>query len=173
MLFLRTFVTTVFFIGFFLSVQPAEAVKPMAPLEMTLELGGTPQVGGEVTVFVKVLSMVDAPQVKVGFTLPAGVEMVSDQGTWEGELTAGSLKQITFNFRVKEPGRHVIRATAEIQFQDGLRVTKGARLLIDLEPKKSLGIESKVQDKEKHESRVIKDKDGRDLKIFSFEKEHK
>ncbi len=173
MLFSRIFVITVFLTSFFLAVQPAEATKPMAPLEMSLELGGTPQVGGEVPVTLKIRSFIEVPLMKVQLTLPTGIEMVSGQGTWEGELTAGSLKELTFILKIKESGRHVVRAMATIQFQGGMKMAKGARLLIDLEPQSSLGIESKLQSKEKKKSRTIKGKDGRDLKIFSFEKVHK
>jgi hypothetical protein len=173
MFFLRIFMATLILSGFFLAVQPVQAVKPMAPLEMSLELGGTPQVGGEVPVVLKVRSFIEIPQVKIQLTLPSGIEIVSGHDIWEGELPGGSLKELTFILKIKGSGRHVILAWVMTQFQDGLEIAKSARLLIDLEPPTSLGIESKQQDKEKKESRTIKGKDGQDLKIFSFEKIHK
>ncbi len=162
-----------FITSFFLAVQPAEATKPMAPLEMSLELGGTPQVGEEVPVTLKIRSFIEVPLMKVQLTLPKEIEIVSGQDTWEGELTAGSSKEFMFILKIKESGRHVVRAMATIQSQNGFKMAKGTSLLIDLEPQTSLGIESKQQDKEKKKSRTIKGKDGRDLKIFSFEKVHK
>jgi hypothetical protein len=170
MLFLRILTTTLFLTVFFLVVQSVEAVKPMAPLEITLELGGIPQVGRELPVFVKVVSMVDVPQARVGFTLPAGVEMVSEQGVWEGELATGSLKQITFNLRVKEPGRHVIRATATIEYPGGAKISKGAALLIDLGGESSLGIESKQKTEPKRRTPTIrKGKDGQYIGEFPLD----
>lgn len=157
----------------FLMIQPAEAVKPMAPLEMTLELEGVPTVGGEVPVLLKIRSFIEVPLVKIQLTLPNDLEIASGQDTWEWEFTAGSLKEMRFILKVKRSGRHTVRAMAMIQHPDGFKMAKRTSLLIDLEPELSLGIESRQEDKEEKKSRTIKGKDGQDFRIFSFEKTHK
>ncbi len=170
MFFLRIFVTTLFLTGLFLAVQPAEATKPMAPLEMSLELGGTPQVGGEVPVVLKIRSFIEVPLVKIQLTLPNGIEMVSGQDTWEGELTAGSLKELTFVLKIKESGRHVVRAMVIVEYPSGSTVGKGAALLIDLETPSTLGVESNQQGKPKKRVPVIrKGEDGQDDAEFTLE----
>jgi hypothetical protein len=123
-----------------------------------------------VPVVLKIRSFIEVPVVKVQLTLPNGIEMISSQDTWEGELTAGSLKELTFILKVKGSGRYVVGAMATLQFQGGMKMAKSARLLIDLEPQPSLGAESVLKAKEKRKFRTIKSKDGRDLKIFFFEK---
>ncbi len=170
MLFSRIFVITVFLTSFFLAVQPAEATKPMAPLEMSLELGGTPQVGGDVPVVLKVRSFIEVPLMKVQLTLPSGIEMVSGQDTWKEELVAGSVKEITFILKIKEAGRHVIRALATIEYPGGAKINKGAALLIDLGAEPSLGIESKQKTEPTRKTPTIrKGKDGQDIGEFTLE----
>lgn len=165
MFYSRIFLITVFLTGFSLAGQPAEAVKPMAPLEVSLELGGTPQVGGEVSVLVRVRSMVDAPWIRVRCILPKGVEMVSSQDTWEGELVAGSMKEVTFILKVKAPGQHLVRAMANIKSSEGFQMVRGASLLIDLSDE-AIGLDQeqeKAKNKAKNKKRFIirKGKDGR------------
>jgi hypothetical protein len=165
MVFLRVCLTITVFSVVFLTEQSAEGIKPMAPLEVTLELGGVPQVGGEVPVLLKVRSLFDAPLVKIRCMLPNGVEIVSGQDTWEGELTAGSLKEMTIILRVKESGQHVVRALATIEYPGGSKVGKGAALLI------KLGTESeqKVRPDKKRPLTIRKGKDGQDIADFPLE----
>jgi len=172
MFFSRIFLITVFLTGFFLAVQPAEAVKPMAPLEVSLELGGTPQVGGEVPVILRLRSMVDAPLVKIRCILPKGVERVSGQDTWEGEMVAGALKELTLMIKIKEPGQHILRATAMIEYAGGANIGQGTSLSIEVgvasEP--AIGIESRQKAKpEKKEPTIRKGKDGQEIREFSLD----
>ena len=164
MFFLKIFLTILIFSGLILTGQRAEGVKPLAPLEIELELGGIPQVGGEVPVLVKVRSMMDAPLVKIRCILPEGVEMVSGLDTWEGELTAGSLKEMTLTLKVSAPGRYLIRATATIEYPGGAKMGKGAALLIDLEKE----AKEKVRP-EKKGPPIRKGKDGQDIGDFPLD----
>ena len=165
MTFLKTGLLTVaILIGWTLVNPPAEAVKPMMPLQITLKLEGTPQVGGEVPVLLRIRSFIEASSVKIQWTLPEGVEMVSDQTTWEGELTAGLLKEMRLMLRVKEPGRHVVKAIATILYPDGTQMTKGASLVINSGTDSILGIESQQKNTPKKRVPIIrKGEDGQNI----------
>ena len=157
-------VTVTILIGWTLVNPPAEAVKPMMPLQMTLQLEGTPQVGGEVPVLLRIRSFIEASSVKIQWTIPEGIEMVSDQITWEGELTAGLLKEMRFVLKIKAPGRHVVMAMTTIQYPDGLKMAKGTTLVIDLGTDSILGIESQQKDKPKKRVPIIrKGEDGQNI----------
>ena len=164
MFFLRILLTIFIFSGLILTGQRAEGVKPSAPLEIQLELGGIPQVGSEVPVLLKVRSMIDAPLLKIRCTLPEGVEMVSGLCEWEGELVEGSLKEMTFTLKVGERGRYLIRATATIEYPGGAKMSKGATLLIDLEEE----AKGKIRP-EKKGPPIRKGKDGQDIGDFPLD----
>jgi hypothetical protein len=135
-----------------------------------MELGGAPQVGGDVPVSLRIRSFIEVASVKIQVTLPKGVELVSGQDAWEGELTAGSLKEMTFILKIKESGRYVVRARAMIQSQGGFKMAKGTSLVIDLGTDSSLGVESKQKIKPKRKTPIIrKGKDGQDIGEFPLD----
>jgi hypothetical protein len=164
MFYSKIFLTTLILSGFILAGQRAEGVKPLAPLEIELELGGIPQVGGEVPVFLKVRSMIDAPLVKVLCILPDGVELISGLDTWEGELTAGSPKEMTITLKMGEPGKYLIRATGTIEYPGWAKMGKTAALLIDLEKEEK----EKIKPEEKGPL-IRKEKDGQDIGDFPLD----
>ncbi|MGH7272958.1 MAG: hypothetical protein ACREIQ_00670 [Nitrospiria bacterium] len=164
MFFVKIFLTILILSGFILTGQRAEGVKPLAPLEIELELGGIPQVGGEVPVLLKVRSLMDAPLVKILCILPDGVELISGPVSWEGELAAGSLKEMTLTLKMREAGRYLIRATSTIEYPGWARMGKAAALLIDLEKESKEKIRP-----EKKEPLIRKEKDGQDIGDFPLD----
>jgi len=181
MLFLRIFLVMGALAGFIFMGQSAEAVKPLAPLEVNLELQGTPQVSGEVQVLVKVRVILDAPKVKIRCILPKGVTLVSGEDNWEGEMAAGSLKEMTLILKLDEPGQHLIRAIAAIEYPGGAKISKGGTLLIDLgsvsdSKSGTQGIESdqaetkqKVKPDQKRRPLIRKGKDGQAIGEFPLD----
>ncbi|HLB02586.1 MAG TPA: hypothetical protein VJM77_05585 [Nitrospiria bacterium] len=164
MFYSKIFLATLILSGFILAGQRAEGVKPLVPLEIELELGGIPQVGGGVPVLLKVRSMMDAPMVKVLCILPEGVELISGPDSWEGELMAGSSKEMTITLKMGEPGKYLIRATATIEYPGGARMGKTAALLIDLEKEEK----EKIKPEEKGPL-IRKEKDGQDIGDFPLD----
>jgi hypothetical protein len=181
MIFLRIFLATVIFAGFVFKSQSAEGVKPLAPLVVNLELQGTPQVGSEVQVLVKVRAILDAPKVKIRCILPEGVTLISGEDNWEGEMAAGSLKEMLLILRPDEPGQHLIRAMATIEYPGGAKISKGETLSIDLgsasdSKSNTLGTESnqaekkqKVKPDQKRRPLIRKGKDGQDIGEFPLD----
>ena len=164
MFLVKILLATLVLSGFILTGKRAEGIKPLAPLEIELELGGIPEVGGEIPVLLKVRSLMDAPVVKVLCILPDGVELISGLDNWEGALTAGSLKEMTLTLKVSAPGRYLIRATATIEYPGGAKMGKGAALLIDLEKE----AKEKVRP-EKKGPPIRKGKDGQDIGDFPLD----
>jgi hypothetical protein len=157
-------VTATFLMGWTLFNPIAEAVKPMVPLQMILKLEGTPQVGGEVPVVLRIRSFIEAPSVKIQWTLPSGIEMVSEGSSWEGELKAGLLKEMRVVLKISEPGRHAVMVMATLQYQNGTQMTRGTTLVIDSEADSTLGIQSQQKIKPKKKTPVIrKGEDGQNI----------
>jgi hypothetical protein len=133
---LRGFLILSSLLGFLFVGQPAEGIKPLTPITLEFEVAGIPEVGVDLPVRLKVRSMMDIPFVTIHCLLPDGVDMISGEDRWEGEMRAGLLKEMPFTLNVKQPGRHLIRATAVLGFPGGAQMQKNAVLLIDLDEEK-------------------------------------
>lgn len=181
MTFLRIFWIALIALGLVLMGSPSEAVKPLAPLEVELKLDGVPQIGGEVKVSIRVRSILDAPNIKIQCTLPAGVTLVTGEDNWQGEMAADTLKEMILLLKINEAGQHVIRVMATIEYPGGAKISKGEALLIDLGSESDggstvLGIESNQAESKQKAKPVLKKrplirkgKNGQDIGEFPLD----
>lgn len=144
--------------------SPTQAVKPMVPLKVDLELLGEPRLGVEIPVRLKVRSWTNASRVRIQCRLPEGVQMVSGQETWEGEMAAGEVKEITLILEVRKPGRYVLQAVASIESPDAAVINQPEVLMLDLRDARE---KAEFEKQEKKKKRlIIREEDGR--RIIEF-----
>ena len=134
----------------------AQATKPSIPLKVSFEMDGTPQVGQEVTVRLKIQAWLDTPHVQIRCKLPTGVEMISGSPQWEGSLKSGETHEMQFVIKVKNPGFYPISASATIQWPGGGKMVRHGALVFDF------GDDGKLKAKKKGKRlRIEQGKDGR------------
>ena len=91
---------------------------PSSPLDVRASISPTPIVGQEVTWHIEMVSLgnVSLPNTTLSVTLPAGVELVSGDANWHGDVPAGGTVAVDLTIRVTMPGEWAIYAYAFSQF---------------------------------------------------------
>jgi len=113
-------------------VGPVRATMPSAPVDVSLEFGGTVAVGTDVTVTLHARPLVDAARFSLSITLPDGVELVAGETRWEGSARSGERRALTVTIRPQAAEPSVIQGTAVLGFPDGTTLGDARSLALPL-----------------------------------------
>jgi len=155
--------------------QAIKSPKPQVPVVVRLSMQDIPSLGGTVHLTLEVKPLMDAPLIRMGFILPEGLEIVSGQSSWIGQMGQGEIKTLEIMARIGDEKRYIVQGMATLQQQEGRSYTGVDSLVIDLERKgrTQIGIDTltpdpESQDREKGQSNPIikKSRDHKDVMEF-------
>jgi len=99
---------------------------PSSPMGMTMSIAPEPIVGRDVNLHIEISSVTSAPNTVLTVSLPTGVELVSGDLHWQGDLVADQPVSIDVLIRVVVEGEWPIDAYAFSSDTPGSRFGVGA-----------------------------------------------
>jgi len=113
-------------------VGPAGATMPSAPVEVSLEFGGTVAVGTDVAVTLQARPLVDTERLSLSITLPDGIDLIAGEARWEGPARSGERRTLTVTIRPQVAEPRVIQGAAVLGFPDGTTLGAARSLALPL-----------------------------------------
>jgi hypothetical protein len=98
---------------------PPLHTAPRPPIEVDLSMEGSPALGKEVNLTVKVKPHVDIPNITVWISLPSEMEGVSGEMRWQGDLRKEETKQLKVTARTVKDGYYKIWGGAQAKLPYG------------------------------------------------------
>ena len=95
-----------------LAVTLSACTSPQSPMTVKASISPAPIVGQAVTLRVEITTSRDAPNTTLQMTLPQGVELMSGDANWQGDIKVGESTTIDLVIRVNQAGDYVIDAYA-------------------------------------------------------------
>ncbi|MFQ5455527.1 MAG: hypothetical protein ACE5EA_04885 [Nitrospirota bacterium] len=129
----------------------AYSIKPSIPIDIELSMDGVPAVGGEVSLTLRVTPLIDAPDIKVLYHIPEGLDIVSGEKLWNGSMSKGEEIELRIRARIPDLKRYIVIGGAAIEFSDGSKLGDSKSILIDPGVKEKPDVSA---------TRLSKDKDG-------------
>ena len=109
---------------------PTKLFKPQVPLLTQMALVGRPFIGREAVIDLQVQSLLDAPTLRIAFTLPDGLRLSSGTDTFVDTIAKGETKHFQIRFVLPDASAYVIIGTATLEFPDGARLARAASFTI-------------------------------------------
>ena len=106
--------------------------KPSPPIELTLTLQNDPVVGGHAVLNLHAKVLVQAANVKIQYTIPSGLRIVSGSTTFQGPMDAGETKDLQVTILIPDDKSYDILGTATITTSSGAKMSRVAVLTVNL-----------------------------------------
>jgi hypothetical protein len=102
------------------NAEPITAAgEASTPLQITLSLARTPQIGAEVDATLTVTAMRAVPQVTATLLLPTGVTVIGGETTWQGNLAAMQSVALHSRLRFTLGGNLELSGHTRHEFENG------------------------------------------------------
>ena len=99
---------------------------PSSPMKIKMSISPEPMVGRDVNLHIEIISKSPAPNTVLTVTLTSGVELVSGDLNWQGDIEANQTVGVDLVIRVKAEGEWPISAYAFSSDTPGSRFGFGA-----------------------------------------------
>jgi len=120
------------FIVFLLYPMQGWTTPPKAPIKVSLSAASDPQVGVSLPITFSVTPLIDAPQIRVIFVIPDGVEVVEGATELFLSMAKGETREFVVTVILPHEAKYQFMAGASIEPDAVTKLGANASLVIDL-----------------------------------------